>query len=51
MLLSVSGDEQMTLDRIADYDFITIYSKYFGISDMALHGEKNNIIHKSTVVK
>ena len=39
LLLSVSGDEQMTLDRIADYDFITIYSKYFGISDMALHGE------------
>ena len=39
LLLSVSGDEQMTLDRIADYDFITIYSKYFDISDMALHGE------------
>lgn len=39
LLLSVSEDEQMTLDRIADYDFITIYSKYFGISDMALHGE------------
>lgn len=39
MLLSVSEDEQMTLDRIEDYDFITIYSKYFGISDMALYGE------------
>lgn len=39
MLLYVSEDEQMTLDRIADYDFITIYSKYFGISNMALHGE------------
>ena len=39
LLLSVSEDEQMTLDRIADYDFITIYSKYFGISNMALHGE------------
>ena len=39
LLLYVSEDEQMTLDRIADYDFITIYSKYFGISNMALHGE------------
>ena len=39
MLLYVSEDEQMTLDRIADYDFITIYSKDFGISNMALHGE------------
>lgn len=39
LLLSVSEDEQMTLDRIANYDFITIYSKYFGISDMALYGE------------
>lgn len=39
LLLSVSADEQMTLDRIADYDFITIYSKYFGLSDMVLHGE------------
>lgn len=39
LLLYVSEDEQMTLDRIADYDFITIYSKDFGISNMALHGE------------
>ena len=39
LLLYVSEDEQMTLDRIADYDFITIYSKYFGIRNMALHGE------------
>lgn len=29
----------MTLDRIADYDFITIYSKYFELSEIALHGE------------
>jgi hypothetical protein len=39
LLLSVSEDEQMTLDRIADYDFITIYSKYFGLSKIAMHGE------------
>ena len=41
LLLSVSESEQMTLDRMADCDFITIYSKYFGLSGMALHGENN----------
>ena len=41
LLLSVSESEQMTLDRIADYDFITIYSKYFGLSEIALHGEND----------
>ena len=36
LLLYVSEDEQMTLDRIADYDCITNYSKYVCISDMAV---------------
>lgn len=31
----------MNLDRITAYDFITIYSKYFGISDVNLHGDNN----------
>ena len=39
LLLSVSESEQMTLDRIADYDFITIYSKYFGHSEIAIQGK------------
>lgn len=29
----------MTIDRIAAYDFITIYSRYFELSDVNLHGD------------
>jgi len=39
LLLSVSGDVGLSVDRIAMYDFVTIYSKYFGLSDRVLHGE------------
>ena len=38
LLLSVAGDISMTLDRIAVYDVMTIFSRDFGISDEALHG-------------
>lgn len=39
LLLSVSSDVGLSIDRIATYDFITIYSRYFGLSDKVLHGE------------
>ena len=31
----------MTVDRISAYDFITIYGRYFGLSDTSLHGDNN----------
>lgn len=39
LLLSESEDAGLSIDRIAAYDFITIYSKYFYLSDRVLHGE------------
>ena len=39
LLLSESGDAGLSIDRIAAYDFITIYSRYFDLSDRVLHGE------------
>ena len=39
LLLSESGDKGLSIDRIATYEFITIYSRYFGLSDKVLHGE------------
>lgn len=39
LLLSELGDSGLSIDRIATYDFITIYSRYFGLSDRILHGE------------
>lgn len=40
-MISVSSGEGMTIDRIAAYDFITIYSQYFGLSDTNLHGDND----------
>ena len=39
LLLSVTGDVPMTVDRIAAYDVMTIYSRDFGLSEEVLHGE------------
>ena len=41
LLLSVTGDENMTLDRIVAYDFIAIYGRHFGIADTNLHGDND----------
>lgn len=38
LLLDTVG-KAITLDRIAAYDFIAIYSEDFGISDISLNGE------------
>lgn len=39
LLLAALDNNGMTVDRLAAYDFMTVYSKYFGLSDMLLHGE------------
>lgn len=39
LLLSTTGDIPMTVDRIAAYDVMTIYSRDFGLSDEVLHGD------------
>lgn len=41
LLLSKSGDTGMTIDRISAYDFITIYSRHFGLSTTSLHGDND----------
>lgn len=38
LLLDVA-DTELTLDRVAAYDFITIYCKDFGVADRSLNGE------------
>ena len=40
-LLSTVATTDMNVDRITAYDFITIYSKYFELSDINLHGDNN----------
>ena len=37
LLLSVTGEVPMTVDRIAAYDVMTIYSRDFGLSEEVLH--------------
>lgn len=39
LLLSVADGQEMTVDRIAAYDFITIHSKDFNLSETSLHGD------------
>ena len=39
LLLSVANDVPMSVDRIAAYDVMTIYSREFGLSDEVLHGD------------
>jgi len=41
LLLSASGAAGMTIDRILAYDFIAIYSRFFGLSDTSLHGNND----------
>ena len=41
LLLSVTSDKNMTVDRIISYDFFVIYSQCFGLSDINLHGDNN----------
>ena len=38
LLLSVAEGTPMTVDRIAAYDVMTIYSRIFGLSEEVLHG-------------
>ncbi|MBQ8383424.1 MAG: hypothetical protein IJX47_09495 [Clostridia bacterium] len=38
LLLSVVERKDMTLDRIAAYDFIAIYGSYFDLTENNLHG-------------
>lgn len=40
LLLSVDGRD-MTVDRIAEYDFMTVYSAYFGLSKQVMNGEND----------
>lgn len=41
LLLTVAERKDMTLDRIAAYDFIAIYGSYFGLTENNLHGEND----------
>ena len=41
LLLSASGAQGMTIDRISAYDFIAIYSRFFGLSETSLHGNND----------
>ncbi len=41
LLLSSIQPQAATVDRITAYDFITLYSKDFGISSSNLHGDNN----------
>jgi hypothetical protein len=41
MLLSSIADTEMTVDRIVAYDFMSVYGRYFGLSDENLHGDNN----------
>jgi len=45
LVLSVFASDSATIDRIAAYDFISIYGKDFGISEFNLHG--NNVFNFS----
>lgn len=39
LLLAAADGQAMTVDRIAAYDFITIFSKDFKLSETSLHGD------------
>lgn len=41
LILSVIPAKGITIDRIAAYDFITIYGKDFDVSEKNLHGDNN----------
>ena len=39
LLLSQTSDVNMTLDRLVAYDFISLYSRYFDLAEINLHGD------------
>ena len=41
LILSSIQPKAVTIDRIASYDFITIYGRDFGVSHINLHGDSN----------
>lgn len=41
LLLSSICPQSATVDRITAYDFMTIYGKDFGVSEINLHGDSN----------
>lgn len=41
LLLAECKARGMSVDRLAAYDFIAIYGRYFGISEVNLHGENS----------
>lgn len=41
LLLSSIQPQAATVDRITAYDFITVYGKDFGVSEINLHGNSN----------
>ena len=41
LVLSSIQLKAATVDRIAEYDFITIYGRDFGVSHINLHGDSN----------
>lgn len=41
LVLSSIQPKAATVDRIAAYDFITIYGRDFGVSHINLHGDSN----------
>ena len=41
LLLSQTANINMTLDRIVAYDFISLYGRYFDLSETNLHGDND----------
>ena len=41
MLLSAINGTEVTIDRIVAYDFMSVYGRYFGLSDENLHGDNH----------
>ena len=41
LLLSQTANANMTLDRIVSYDFISLYGRYFDLSETNLHGDND----------
>ncbi len=39
LILKSNGSNPISIDRISAYDFITLYSKYFGLSEELLQGD------------
>ena len=39
ILLSQTADVNMTIDRIVTYDFISLYSRHFDLTEINLHGD------------